>query len=142
PFVSEVISPSSEATYLAGESAHYPTAVLDVDGNERASISLRNTSLNIIQLLLDQLMHKRLDGRARHAALEGLFQILGRVRVSWNRSLVELNEDLKSLRAIIDAMQRVVDSQAKQKSDEQARRQVSRLESMRADERGYADYAA
>src|SRR5581483_5582607 len=91
PMVSEVTSPSAESTYLAGESAHYPTAVLDLDGNERVNISLRNASLNVIQILLDQLMHKKLDGRTRHAALEGLFQVLGRVRQQWHQNLIDFN---------------------------------------------------
>ena len=150
PLVSEVISPSSEATYLAGESAHYPTAVLDLDGNERASISLRNSSLNMIQILLDQLMHKRLQGRVRHAALEGLFRVLGRVREDWSRKLADLDAELKDLRVRIEAQQRLVDSQPKQGTpeqkaqglDQQAKREVNRLETWKNEERGYSAYVA
>jgi hypothetical protein len=127
PLVSEVISPSSEATYLAGESSHYPTVVLDLDGNERASISLRNNSLNVAQILLDQLMHKKLDGRAHHAVLEALFQTLDGVRGEWTRSLGELNSGLNALRERIE-------QEPKSKSN--------RLDSMKADERAYTAYAA
>src|SRR6185312_13807611 len=97
PFVSEVISPSSEATYLAGESSRYPTAVMDLDGNERASISLRNSSLNTIHILLDQLIHRDLDGRVRHAAIEALFQVLDRVRPEWKKNVDELSDEIAAL---------------------------------------------
>jgi len=127
PLVSEVISPSSEATYLAGESAHYPTAVLDLDGNERASISLRSNSLNMIQILLDQLMHKKLNGRMHRAALEGLFRVLGQVRAEWSRNLAALGDDLKDLRALIE-------------QGPKTKRDASRIETWKAEERGYSNY--
>jgi hypothetical protein len=143
PLVSEVISPSADATYLAGESAHYPTAVVDLDGNERASISLRNNSLNMIQILLDQLMHKKLEGRVRHAALEALFQVLGCVRPVWSRNAVELKTELTALHARIENQQAIVDAHVKkatQEQDQAVRREVSRLESWKAEERGYTAY--
>ena len=40
PFVSEVITPSEESLYLKGAANQYPTALLDLDGNERASVVL------------------------------------------------------------------------------------------------------
>ena len=86
PFVSEVISPSNDSTYLAGESARYPTCVMDLDGNERANVSLRNSSLNVIQILLDQLMHKKVTGRMRIATIDALFATLDRVRPMWQRT--------------------------------------------------------
>ena len=64
PFVSEVITPSSESTYLAGQGSSYPTVVLDLDGNERASIGLRNNTLNTLQVLLDQILNKHSDKRS------------------------------------------------------------------------------
>jgi hypothetical protein len=150
PLVSEVISPSTEATYLAGESAHYPTAVLDLDGNERASISLRNNSLNMIQILLDQLMHKKLEGRVRHAVLEALFQALGRVRAEWSRNVTELSDELRELRKQLEEQQKFVDAQPRQWTkeqraaglDQQAKREMNRLETWKAEERGYSAYVA
>ena len=127
PLVSEVISPSAQSSYLAGESAHYPTVVLDLDGNERASISLRNNSLNTIQILLDQLMHKKLEGRLHRAALEGLFRELNRVRAEWNRNVAGLADDLKELRAQIE-------QGAKTKRD------TNRIETWKAEERAYSSY--
>ncbi len=127
PLVSEVISPSQAATYLAGESSHYPTVVLDLDGNERASISLRNNSLNMIQILLDQLMHKKLEGRMHRAALEALFQILGRVRRDWNLRIDEMNQDVKAIHALIE-------------QGPKDKRDANRIEGWKADERGYTAY--
>jgi hypothetical protein len=128
PMVSEVTSQSSESTYLVGESGHYPTAVVDLDGNERASIGLRNNSLNMVQILLDQIMHKKLDGRTRHAALEALFEILNRARPVWSRNIYDLNEELKTLSARIE------------KEQPKTRREASQLETWKAEERGYASY--
>lgn len=150
PLVSEVISPSNESTYLAGESAHYPTAVVDLDGNERASLSLRNNALNVIQILLDQLMHKKLEGRVRVAALEALFQVLEKVREDWTRNVSGLDAELRGLRAQIEQQQKIVDAQpkkwtAEQKAqglDQQAKREVNRLETWKNEERGYANYTA
>ena len=82
PFVSEVITPSPESNYLAGQSDQYPTVMLDLDGNERANIGLRNNTFNVVQILLDQLMQKGLPGRVRNAALSGLFSTLDKVRGS------------------------------------------------------------
>ncbi len=136
PMVSEVISPSQDATYLAGESAHYPTVVVDLDGNERASISLRNNALNMIQILLDQLMHKKLEGRVRHAALDGLFRILGEVRPIWKRNLEQLDVELNELRVEIAAQPKPSGK------DNESRRAISRLETWKTEERGYAAYIA
>lgn len=55
PLVERVTNPSTASFYLAGEAAHYPTAWLDLDGNERASVQLRNSDLNKIHILLLQL---------------------------------------------------------------------------------------
>ena len=45
PFVSWVVNPSAESSYLRNQN-DYPTALLDPDGNERASMQLRNSDLN------------------------------------------------------------------------------------------------
>ena len=140
PLVSEVITPSPEATYLAGEAQHYPTAVMDLDGNERASIGLRNNSLNVIQILLDQVTHKKLPGHVRRAALDHLFATLNRVRAAWSRNVNELAQELKTLHARIVEQQKRVDAQSK--VDLEARRQIRVLEGMKTEERTYAAYIA
>ena len=37
PFVSQVVSASRESFYLQDQAEQYPTALMDLDGNERAS---------------------------------------------------------------------------------------------------------
>jgi len=149
PFVSEVITPSPDSAYLAGQSDQYPTAMLDLDGNERASIGLRNNTLNVAQILLDQLIQKRLPGPVRNAALSALFSTLDKVREEWARDLNNLGEELIALDRRIDAQQKRVDAQPKKWSrdqialglDKDARRDGVRLGAWRAERKAYAEYA-
>jgi len=150
PFVTEVITPSTESAYLAGEAQRYPTVVMDLDGNERASLGLRNNSLNVVQILLDQLTHKKLTGRVRHAALDQLFATLDRVRPQWFRNVNQLSEELRTLRAQIADQQKLVNQQPKSFTagdrenglDLEAKRQVGVLERMKTEERLYSAYVA
>ena len=152
PFVSEVITPSPDSNYLAGQSDQYPTVMLDPDGNERANIGLRNNTLNVAQILLDQLVQKRLPGPVRSAALSALFSALDKVRDDWRRDLDDLSEELTALDARIAAQQKLVDDQLKKKKkwtqeqidlglDKNARREVVRLTTWRAERKAYSDYA-
>ena len=75
PLVAQVITPSSAPGYLQGQSDLYPTVTLDLDGNERASIGLRNNTFNKLHILLDQLTRKSLRGEVRAAALKAFFRI-------------------------------------------------------------------
>ncbi|MCU1338545.1 MAG: putative superfamily protein [Bryobacterales bacterium] len=149
PFVSEVITPSPDSAYLAGQAAQYPTVMLDLDGNERANIGLRNNTFNVVQILLDQVIQKRLPGTVRSAALSALFLTLDKVRAEWRRDLDDLTEELTALDARIDAQQKLVDAQPKKwtKSeislglDKDARREAVRLTTWRTERRGYSEYA-
>jgi hypothetical protein len=51
PTVPLVTTASQESAYLKGQSSNYPTALIDLDGNERASIYLRNSDLNVLHIL-------------------------------------------------------------------------------------------
>jgi hypothetical protein len=148
PFVSEVISPSTSSTYLAGESAHYPTCVMDLDGNERASISLRNNALNVAQILLDQLIRKRVSGPMRRAVIDALFATLDHVRPVWQSNVDQLDAELKVFGSQVDQLQAAVAAQPKkwtkdQKEaglDDDAARKVSHLETWRVELREYTAY--
>ena len=150
PFVSEVITPSQQSSYLGGQADQYPTVMLDLDGNERASIGLRNNTLNIAQILLDQLIQKRLPGPVRNAALAALFSTLDNVRVEWRRDIDDLSQEIATLDARIDVQQSRVDAQPKKWTkdqisrglDKQARREAVQLAAWRAERRAYADYVA
>ncbi len=148
PFVSEVISPSSQSFYLAGQSRQYPTAVMDLDGNERASISLRNNSLNVIHILLDQLIRKKPIGRLRAAEINALFQTLDRVRPVWKHNIDGLADELRQLDTQIEKQQAIVAAQPKKwtreqresGAAEQGARNIQHLDEMRKEENGYSDY--
>jgi hypothetical protein len=135
---------------VAGEAQHYPTAVIDLDGNERASLGLRNNSLNVVQILLDQLTHKKLTGRVRRAALNQLFATLDHVRPLWSRNVAELALELKTLRFQIADQQELVDAQPKSWTaddkknglDLDAQRQFRVLDRMKTEERLYSAYVA
>ncbi len=103
PLVAAVVTPSNQSPYAA-DSEKYPTVMLDLDGNERASIGLRNNTFNVVHLLLEQLQPGRASGTTRRAALNALFELLDRVRASWTRDLNELQAELDELQRRIDAL--------------------------------------
>ena len=105
PFVSAVTTASNDSSYLPGQSGEYPTVVLDLDGNERANIALRNNSLNIAHILLVELIKKQIRGRERKAAIDALmFATLDRERPVWKANIDGLSAELPGLRArVIEA---------------------------------------
>ncbi|MGH9593698.1 MAG: alkaline phosphatase family protein, partial [Bryobacteraceae bacterium] len=149
-FVSEVITPSQESSYLADQSAQYPTVMLDLDGNERANIGLRSNTFNRLQVLLEELTQKRIPGPVRGAALSAFFSILDSVRTAWGQDLTELSAQLAALDLKIEMQRKVVDAlprkfteaQVNAGLDDAAHREVRRLDSWRGERRAYADYAA
>jgi hypothetical protein len=106
PFVSEVTTPSKDSIYLNGQSAEYPTVVVDLDGNERANIALRNNSLNIAHVLLLELIKGQIRGAQRKAAIDFLFDTLGRQRAAWKANIDGLSKELIALRVRIKEDQR------------------------------------
>lgn len=97
PFVSKVTTESEESYYLSGEADSYPTALLDLDGNERASVTLRNSTLNVVQLLLGQLQRTDLEGVVRNAAASEVLRIIGENRAEWQRQIAELDVKIEWL---------------------------------------------
>ncbi len=149
-FVSTVITPSQESSYLAGQSAQYPTVMLDLDGNERANMGLRSNTFNRLQILLEELTQKHLPGPIRAAALTAFFSILDSVRATWERDLSELSAEVGNLDLKIEAQRKVVEvlpkkftnAQVLLGQDDIAHREVRRLDSWRGERKAYADYAA
>ena len=152
PFVDQVITPSPDSNYLAGQAEQYPTAMLDLDGNERACIGLRNNTFNVLQILLDELIQKRVPGAIRNAALSALFATLDKVRVEWRQDIDDLSGELTALDARIEALQKVVDVRPKKKKwtkdevdrglDKDARREMVRLNAWREERKTYSEYVA
>ena len=69
PLVPLIRTASDESYYLKGQSNAYPTALLDFDGNERSSIHLRNSDLNVIHILLQQLQAGKLSADLKAAEI-------------------------------------------------------------------------
>src|SRR5207248_9146860 len=54
PFTPLVTTTTQQSYYLKRQRVDYPTALLDLDGNERAGWHLRNNSLNVLHLMVQQ----------------------------------------------------------------------------------------
>jgi hypothetical protein len=72
PVVSLARTPSPSSYYLKGQAGKYPTLLLDADGNERASVYLRNSDMNVEQILFQQLQRKDLQPTLRAAVLRAI----------------------------------------------------------------------
>lgn len=149
PFLSHVINPGRGATYLKGESADYPTAFLDVDGNERAAVQFRNSDLNMLHILLKEIARKDLPPRLRAAAAETFFEIIDSHRAAWERMRAEMTEELGALRRSISRVraEAAADPKKHWTYDEKMeglqqpnRRRRSHLASWEQDEKSYTDY--
>lgn len=97
PFVPPITTTTTESYYLKGQSEAYPTALLDFDGNERAGIHLRNTNLNVIHILLQQLQRKDLAPQLRTAATTAFFAAIDRDRAYWQDDLDRFDQELPAL---------------------------------------------
>ncbi|HYX31089.1 MAG TPA: alkaline phosphatase family protein [Pyrinomonadaceae bacterium] len=108
PFVPLITTTTPDSFYLKGQSTDYPTALLDFDGNERAAVHLRNSDLNLLHILLQQLKSSNLNPMARRAAAELFFATIDRNRRNWQQMVDELNEELEALRTSIKKQQALV----------------------------------
>jgi hypothetical protein len=149
PIVSWIVTTTSDSYYLKGQSTTYPTALVDFDGNERAAIHLRNSDLNALHILLQQLKRDDLAPAVRRAASEAFFLIIERNRAKWTQTLRELEEELGALHRLIERQRAIVEAQPKKWTkedrdkglDQESRRELARLDSWTDDEREYAAYA-
>ncbi|MDX6385551.1 MAG: Type phosphodiesterase / nucleotide pyrophosphatase [Blastocatellia bacterium] len=113
PFVPPISTTSSQSYYLKKQSAEYPTALLDFDGNERAGLHLRNSRLNLLHILLQQLQRKDLSPAVRRAATEAFFTALARDKATWQTELDQLDEELAALRPVGEKQRALCESQPK-----------------------------
>lgn len=150
PLVQRVVTPSTASFYLKGEADHYPTAWLDLDGNERASVHLRNSDLNKIHILLLELAKPDLPVGMRAAAAQCLRETIDRHRSSWTATVTQMEEELGALeRAIAQRTQAIAGEPkewtAEQKDrgeDKQARRRSEELQSWQREDAEYKSYLA
>lgn len=144
-----ITTTTSESYYLKGQSSDYPTALVDFDGNERASIHLRDSDLNLLQILLIQLQRTDLSTAIRPALVELFFKTLESRRLDWQNNLDELNEELVVLRRRILEQRKLWEAQPKKLSpeelrlgqDDQKTRVFAQLERWVSQEKDYTEYA-
>lgn len=149
PLVPLITTTTPESYYLKGQSTNYPTALIDFDGNERSSIHLRDSDLNLLHILLQQLQRKNISPSLRAAATGAFFSTLDRRRAGWERDLAELNEELVALRRAIEKQRALVEAQPKKWTKEEidagrdraAIRLFAQMDSWMSDERKYTEYA-
>ena len=113
PLVPLITTTTNESYYLKGQSTQYPTALLDFDGNERASIHLRDSDLNLLQILLQQLQRKDLAPNLRNALIRAFFSTIEKRRAEWQANLEQLNEELGAQQRTIDRQRAYVLEQKK-----------------------------
>jgi hypothetical protein len=148
PFVPPITTTSSDSFYLKKQSAEYPTALLDFDGNERAGLHLRNSRVNLLHILLQQLQRKDLSPQLRRAATDAFFAELGREKVAWQSDLDQLDEELVVLRPASEKQRALCEAQAKKFTvqdvemgrDDNARRVCVLARQWAAQVKGYSAY--
>ncbi len=119
PLVPLIKTNSEDSFYLRGQSSEYPTALFDFDGNERSSVHLRNSDLNLIHILLQQVRDGRLSSEVRDAATEALFETIDRNRAKWTRDLREIDTELGALKRHAESEKGLVDQLPKKFSPEE-----------------------
>ena len=119
PFVPLITTTTPDTYYLKGESTTYPTAMLDFDGNERASVHLRDSDLNMLHILLQQLQRGGLSVEARKAATHEFFVVIDRRRADWEKDLKQLQTELGALDRAIVEQRKLWEAQPKKFTKEQ-----------------------
>ena len=148
PFVSEVVTPSEESLYLKGAANQYPTVLLDLDGNERASVYLRNSDFNLLHILLEELNRPPMQSPLRQAAIRAFFQAVDRHRPEWHGTVAQLREELAAIRRYVEEQRRRLEEQPKkwtpaqrnQGLDKDARRLAVQVDALTNQERRYSEY--
>ncbi len=108
PLVPLIINESKNSLYLKGQQNNYATALIDFDGNERASIHLRNSDLNILHILWQQLQTNKLPPLVESAVRETFFSLIEHSRDQWSRQIGEMSEELGALHRWSEFQQTVI----------------------------------
>lgn len=150
PLVGLITTTTSQSSYLKGQSTTYPTALLDFDGNERATIHLRDSDLNQLHILLQQLQKGKLPAPVKRAVTDAFFATIDRRRAQWQGDLDRLAEELPALQKHIDKLQAVWAAKPKKwsredmeaRQDEAARRVFTQMNQEITQKKGYVEYVA
>jgi hypothetical protein len=149
PFVPLITTTTSDTYYLKGESTAYPTAMLDFDGNERASLHLRDSDLNTLHILLKELQRGGLSEPVYRAAVDEFFGTIDRRRDDWNKDLKQLQNELGALDRAIVEQRKLWQAQPKKFTKEQqdaglddaSKRIWVQLDRWQTEQKEYAEYA-
>lgn len=144
-----ITTTTNDSYYLKGQSTDYPTVLLDFDGNERASIHLRDSDLNVLHILLQQLQRKDLSESVRAALTNLFFKTLDTRRPQWQQNLDELNEELVVLRGHVEQQRKLWEAQPRKLTpqdlqlgrDDDKGRVHAQLERWTNQEKDYTAYA-
>ena len=123
--------------------------MLDFDGNERASLQFRDSDLNLLHIILQQLQRSNLPGDMRRALTDQFFATINNRRSSWQLNLEQINEELGALRRGIEQQRERCATQPKKFTkqeleaglDEQATRVCAWLDIWMGQEMNYGEYA-
>ena len=148
PLVPLITTTTDDSYYLKRQSTEYPTAMLDFDGNERASIQLRDSDLNKLHILLQQLQSKDLNPQLRSAATTEFFKTIDSRRSNWTKNAAQLSDELTVLRRMIVEQRKLWEAQPKKFTkedmdagrDDQAKRIFVTLDRWEREEKEYTDY--
>ena len=143
-----ITTTTDDSYYLKGQSTSYPTVLLDFDGNERAAIHLRNSDLNLLHILFQQLQRNNLSPKMRAAVSGAFFEMIDARRSRWEDRIRELDEELAALRRRIAEQTKLWESQPKEFTpqelelgyDDQKTRIFARLEKWTTQEKEYVAY--
>src|SRR4030095_10509763 len=120
PFVPYITTTTSDSYYLKKQSTEYPTALLDFDGNERASLQLRDSDLNLLHIILQQLKRTALPPPLRRALTDQLFRTIDTRRTTWQQNVSDLNEELAALHRAIERQRGLCAAKPKKFTKEQS----------------------
>jgi hypothetical protein len=120
PFVPDITTTTSDSYYLKKQSNEYPTAMLDFDGNERASVQLRDSDLNVLHIILQQLQHTDLSASLRKALTDQFFSTIDARRTGWQQNISDVNEELAALHRAIERQRGLCTAQPKKFTKEQS----------------------
>ncbi|HEX8175123.1 MAG TPA: alkaline phosphatase family protein [Pyrinomonadaceae bacterium] len=148
PLVPLITTTTDDSYYLKGQSTDYPTVLLDFDGNERSSLHLRNSGLNVLHILLQQLRRKDLKPEMRRAMSEAFFNTIDERRAGWELEIKEITEELTALGRAIERERALYATKPKQWTradldagrNLEARRTFGRMDSWASDQRDYTAY--
>jgi hypothetical protein len=148
PLVPLIYTTSDDSFYLKGQSNDYPTALVDFDGNERTAIHLRDSDLNVLHILLQQLQTKQLAPAARRAATDFFFATLDRRRAEWQKLHDELQDEVGALHRLVEKQRSIYETRPKKWTkadadagrDQDTRRLYTQIDSWTTDERQYTEY--